>query len=94
MVMENLRLRVTVVLFAAFMAAMPAQAQKPVPNDHIQEQAEKTLTEGVQTILRAMETMFKSVPQYKMPEVLENGDIIIRRKMPKETTKPDDTGST
>jgi hypothetical protein len=69
-------------------------AQKPTPHDNVQEQAERALKEGVQTILRALNTMFKSVPQYDMPEVLENGDIIIRRKRPKEPIDPIDTGST
>ncbi len=79
---------------AILIAAGPTQAQKPTPKDHMQERAEKALKEGVQTILRALETMFKSVPQYDMPEVLENGDIIIRRKKPKDTKAPDDIDST
>ncbi|MDA1326867.1 MAG: hypothetical protein O3C34_19270 [Proteobacteria bacterium] len=79
---------------AILIAAGPTQAQKPTPNDRMPEQAERALKEGLRTILRALETMFKSVPQYEMPEVLENGDIIIRRKKPKDTKSPDDTGST
>ena len=76
---------------AILIATGPVQAQKPTPSDRMQEQAEKALKEGVQTILRALETMFKSVPQYEMPEVLENGDIIIRRKKPKDKKAPGDT---
>lgn len=79
---------------AILIAAGPTQAQNPTLNDRMPEQAERALKEGLQTILRALETMFKSVPQYEMPEVLENGDIIIRRKKPKDTKSPDDTGST
>ena len=69
--MEKIGRQITGAVIATLLAAYPVQAQKPVPDDNIQEQAEKALTEGVQTILRAMETMFKSVPQYQMPEVLE-----------------------
>lgn len=80
---------------AILIAAGPVQAQKPTVSDNMQEQAEKALTEGVQTILRALESMFKAVPQYEMPEVLENGDIIIRRKKPQDKKKaPDNTDST
>jgi hypothetical protein len=79
---------------AILVAAGPTQAQKPNPEDRVQEQAETALMEGVQTILRALETMFKSVPQYEMPEVLENGDIIIRRKNPRQKKAPDDSDST
>lgn len=60
----------------------------------MQEHAEKALTEGVQTILRALETMFKAIPQYELPEVLDNGDIIIRRKKPADMKAPDDTDAT
>jgi len=82
------------VTIAVLITAGPTQAQNPAPKDHVQEQAEKALKEGVQTILRALETMFKSIPQYEMPEILKNGDIIIRRKKPKDEKTPDDTGST
>ena len=92
--MAKLGSHIIVATIAILMAAGPTQAQKPTPQDNIQEHAEKALKEGVQTILRALETMFKSVPQYEMPEVLDNGDIIIRRKKPKATKTPDDTDST
>ena len=35
-------------------------------------------------ILNALSLILKSIPQYKAPEVLENGDIIIRRVRPGE----------
>jgi hypothetical protein len=83
------------VTIALLIAAGPVQAQKPSASDDMQEQTEKAITEGIQTILRALETMFKSIPKYEMPEVLENGDIIIRRKKPVEEKKvPDNTDST
>ena len=36
----------------------------------------------MERMLRAIELMIEMVPQYEMPEVNENGDIIIRRKNP------------
>lgn len=38
--------------------------------------------ESMERMLRAIELMIEMVPQYEMPEVNENGDIIIRRKNP------------
>ncbi len=54
---------------------------KPAPN--AQERAEKALKEGAEGIMRALELMLRAVPQYDMPEVLDNGDIIIRRRNPR-----------
>ncbi len=48
---------------------------------------EQMLKDATRQILRAFELMFKSIPQYTAPEVLENGDIIIRRIHP-EKEKP------
>jgi len=36
--------------------------------------------EGVERMLRALNLFIEMIPQYELPEVLENGDIIIRRK--------------
>ena len=33
-------------------------------------------------MLRAIELMIEMIPQYDLPEVLPNGDILIRRKNP------------
>jgi len=39
--------------------------------------------------MRALELMIDSIPQYEMPEIEENGDIIIRRKRQAPHPKPD-----
>lgn len=48
---------------------------------------------GMKMVLQALELMIRAVPQYAPPEVLENGDIIIRRipnePLPKKKS-PDD----
>ena len=36
--------------------------------------------QGMERMLRALNLMIEMIPQYELPEVLENGDIIIRRK--------------
>ena len=47
----------------------PSQQKKP----------EDMIEDGMKMILNALSLILKSIPQYKAPEVLENGDIIIRR---------------
>jgi hypothetical protein len=51
-------------------------SQKEVP--------EKMIEEGMRMILSAIELILQSIPEYKAPEILENGDIIIRRAQPNE----------
>ena len=46
--------------------------------------------EGLEQMMRALRLLVESIPQYELPEVLENGDIIIRRKHPKpESQEPE-----
>ena len=45
--------------------------------------------DATRTILRALGLMLQSIPQYETPEILDNGDIIIRRKNPKPTPPPE-----
>ena len=46
--------------------------------------------EGVETLLRALEALIDEIPLYEMPELNENGDIIIRRKRKTEEAPPED----
>ena len=48
------------------------------------EAPEKMIEDGMKMILGAIQLILKSIPEYKAPEVLENGDIIIRRVQPHE----------
>ena len=49
---------------------------------------EALLDEATETILRAFKLLLGSIPQYEAPEVLDNGDIIIRRKRPSQKPAP------
>lgn len=55
-----------------------AQAEEGAPGS----EAERLMGEGLQKILQALDLLLKTVPQYAAPEVLPNGDIIIRRLHP------------
>ena len=48
---------------------------------------EVMIEEGAKMIFNALDLVLKVIPQYETPEILENGDIIIRRKNPKEDKK-------
>ena len=57
---------------------------------------ESLAAEGLQQVMRAMEMFISNIPLYEAPEVLPNGDIIIRRVQPdepqgKDTQKQDDS---
>ena len=64
------------------LTAAPAWA---APQDDKDPQA--LASDGIQSLLKAMEMMLMSIPQYETPYVNENGDIIIRRKNP--SNQPD-----
>ena len=61
--------------------ASPAFAQSDKKSTP--ETPSEMIGEATRTILKAFEIMMRSIPQYEVPEILENGDIIIRRKHPK-----------
>ncbi len=52
-------------------------------------------SEALKGLLLILEGIINSVPQYELPEVLENGDIIIRRvpDEPEETPGEEETAS-
>lgn len=52
------------------------------------ETFEEEAREGLATLMMALQSFIESIPQYEMPEVLENGDIIIRRVHPEDPPPP------
>lgn len=66
-------------LTVALPTAAAAQDQPP-PGGAERDRAEKMAQEAMEKLVRAIELFLNSIPQYEMPEVNENGDIIIRRK--------------
>lgn len=69
------------VLLALLLAAAPAQAQ----TDR-QEPASPTdrLQEGATAIIDGLRMLMDQLQTYQAPEILPNGDIIIRRRPPAE----------
>ena len=88
-----------VVLPLLLAVPLPAHADdpsgEPAPNEQVpNDQAPGELArEGVARLLQALEVFIEMIPQYEMPELNENGDIIIRRKRDRgeePSAKPDD----
>ncbi|MDX1710105.1 MAG: hypothetical protein R3316_03080 [Rhodovibrionaceae bacterium] len=92
--MPKFRLAILAGALAAAVVAAPtvwptalADDSGPAEED---KSAEELAREGMEKIMRALEHMMDSIPQYEMPEVTEDGDIIIRRKNPPPKDAPDD----
>ena len=48
---------------------------------------DQLMENGVKMILDAMKLFIQNLPQYEAPQLLDNGDIIIKRKQPKKNEK-------
>jgi hypothetical protein len=78
------------VLSVAPLAAPPVLAGEHGSSSEEEQSAEEMAREGMEKILRALERMMDTVPMYEMPEVTEDGDIIIRRKNPPKRDEDDE----
>ena len=84
-------------LVALALALQPALAGPARATDSDQEDPKELAREGMERMLRAIELMIEMIPQYDMPEVNEDGDIIIRRRNPprhddsSDDEEPDET---
>ncbi|MEQ8333287.1 hypothetical protein [Nisaea sp.] len=74
--MNTLSSLVAVLGLSLVVATTPARAAEEPPAD--------TIERGAQMVLDGLRAFFSSIPQYETPEVLPNGDIIIRRVNPKD----------
>lgn len=62
-------------------------AQGPAEEDP-RKQAEELAREATRKLLEALSIILNTIPQYALPEVNENGDIIIRRIWPESEPAP------
>jgi hypothetical protein len=71
-------------LLAAPLPASPALAFTAAQTENEEESpgeaARDLALESISKLMRAMELLLDSIPQYEAPEITEEGDIIIRRK--------------
>ena len=88
--MRNLATTFRLTLDVLLMVSTPvisADLHKTQTPPSLQKKPEDMIEDGMKMILNAIQLLLKSIPQYKAPEVLENGDIIIRR-VPSGEKKP------
>ena len=74
----------------------PAAAQDTAPGSPPQDSPSDLAREGLERMMHALRLLVENIPQYELPEVLENGDIIIRRKRgdkPHEDPEFDETAT-
>ena len=70
-------------IFALCLLTAPIAAHA----DSLQEntaEAERLAAEALSKMMRALDMLMTTVPRYAAPEILPNGDIIIRRLDPEE----------
>ena len=76
-----------VALVVAVAGPALAQAQSPAPPQ--EERPGALARDAIERMMRALSLAIENLPQYGMPELSENGDIIIRRLNPRaEKPKP------
>lgn len=70
-------LAVTLALLGTPGLAQTEQRPAPAPDDPV-----ALAEQAAQQLLQALRLFLRSIPTYELPEMLDNGDIIIRRKQP------------
>lgn len=73
-------------LIGISLAIAPGVGAADEPNQR--ERAEEFARQGVERLMQALDLLIDSIPQYEMPFIDENGDIIIRRRRDVEPEEP------
>ena len=71
-------------LFALALLSVPLAAASADSLQDKTNEAERLANEAMTKMMRALDLLIMTVPRYAAPEVLPNGDIIIRRLDPLE----------
>ena len=71
-------------LFAIGLLAAPLAAASADSLQDNTAEAEQLANEALAKMMKALDLLMMTVPRYAAPEVLPNGDIIIRRLDPEE----------
>ena len=68
------------IVLAVFLVGAAAPTSLRAAQHDERGRAEEMARGAIEQLMRALELMIDSIPQYEMPEINEHGDIIIRRK--------------
>jgi len=69
-----------VILLGTSLPALAAQ-DEPSTRERMDE-AGQALKDSLASLMAVIQKMVSNIPQYEAPQILDNGDIIIRRKHP------------
>jgi len=72
-------------LFALSLLSIPLAAAGAESLQDNAKEAEQLANEALTKMMKALNLLIMTVPRYAAPEVLPNGDIIIRRLDPEES---------
>ena len=86
--MKRCNALISVIFLLAFLAGAGVPTTLRAAEDDERGRAEDMARGAIEQLMRALELMIDSIPQYELPEVNEDGDIIIRRKRRKERETP------
>lgn len=62
---------------------IPVQGRQPPTLEEQADEAARAMRDALARAMRLLEGVVDTIPQYELPEILPNGDIIIRRIPPK-----------
>ncbi len=90
--MKRCNALISMIFLSAFLAGAGVPATLRAAEGDERGRAEEMARRAMEQLMRALELMIDSIPQYEMPEIEENGDIIIRRKRHEPREEPRDRG--
>jgi hypothetical protein len=70
---------------AIALTAGPAMAQQ---RDQKEQGLEETARSAIESLMDVMRTVIDKIPMYEAPMILDNGDILIKRKRPEDAPQP------
>lgn len=75
-------------LAPALVLALGATAAMAQDKDPKEQDLEETARGAIESLMDVMRTLVDKIPMYEAPVILDNGDILIRRKRPEEAPQP------
>ena len=74
---------VALMLCAPLPVLSQSDGEGGLPSDEELDDAARTVRDAIASTLRTVQQFLDTIPRYEAPEILDNGDIIIRRILPK-----------
>lgn len=81
-------MRYRLLLAPALVLAVGAAQAQTQNKDPKEQSLEETARSAVESLMDVMRTLVDKIPMYEAPVILDNGDILIRRKRPDEAPQP------